>query len=325
MKASHKKLVALVAILSDQDFHDGTTLAAHFCVSRTAIWKMIKKLEAYGVEIDSVKGRGYALKTPLHLLDEKIINRQLNTKSVSLHIQESVDSTNSYLKTITPTKKIGVCLAEEQTIGRGRLKNDWYSPFGDNIYCSIRFPLEKDLSELSGLSLCIGCIVADVLGPLVPDGAIELKWPNDVYLDGKKLAGILIEIQAEAHGLCSVIIGVGINVNMSLKNTPKKRITQPWLSLQEATGDYHDRNIIAAHLIDALIDGVALFSSQGFLAYMERWDQRDYLKGKKISLRLGAKDVKGLADGVNEQGQLIIKKANGERTACASGEAFCVR
>jgi len=313
-------------LLSDGQYHDGTSLGNHLNISRAAVWKVIKKLEQYTIPLVSVKGKGYRLESPLILLNPKKIKAELRHRSVHLDILEKINSTNIYLEQfIRQNKQINVCIAETQSHGKGRLHRKWYSPFGENIYLSLLCPFEKDISELSGLSLISGLATCHALESLVrmKNQSLKIKWPNDIVIDHQKLAGILIEIQAESNGFCQVIIGIGVNVNM--RQAPNKELNQPWSSLFKVTGEFQDRNHLCAELIDTLIDYLERFSSGGWPVFTEEWKKRDVLINKTIAIQTGDKKLKGICRGVNDRGHLLLKTENHGILTVSSGDTTVLK
>lgn len=322
MKKISQSLLKLVLLLNDGAIHDGDALGVSLGVSRAAVWKMIKKLREYGVVIHSTKAKGYQLAEPLSLLQEDKIVQELYHQPVRVVCFENVTSTNDYLKVHPAYDKrlFDVCLAEMQTAGRGRLGRHWVSPFGQNIYLSCRYYVEKDISELGGLSLVAGLSVVAALTTLgIRD--VRVKWPNDVFYQGQKLAGILVEVRAETHMLSEVIIGIGMNVNMEVNAASQfTEIAQYVTSLAEMQGHYCDRNEIAVVLIKQLLSDVQLFTAEGWAAFTTRWDNVDYLNGKSISLLQGEKRLSGVARGVNENGYLLFQDQEGVSRLFSSGE-----
>ncbi len=161
-----------------------------------------------------------------------MIQQQLSTtpfnKPINIHVLDTVDSTNRFLKDLPASDDIDVCCAETQTQGRGRFGRSWHSPYGENIYCSIRWRFDCDFSKLSGSSLVVSLAVLAALKDISPE--IRIKWPNDLLWHGKKLCGSLIEVVGQSD----VVIGIGINVN-AIPND------QSWCSLYEITGQHDDR------------------------------------------------------------------------------------
>lgn len=249
------------------------------------------------------------------LLDAKKINSRLHTP-VPLEILETIGSTNDYLKECGDQKQMSICLAEMQTTGRGRMERQWHSPFGQNIYCSIRYPFQKDVSELSGLSLVIGLAICKAIdaGYSLPTPP-HVKWPNDVLVDGKKIAGTLIEINKEA-----LIIGIGVNVNMT-----EADIHQYWTSFQKLTGLYHDRNIFCAELINHVTAYLERFMQSGFNHFEKEWQERDCLFGKNLQLMCGTKKFSGIGAGINQHGHLLLKLSDGTKRGFSSGDTSLLK
>ena len=290
MKKSNKAYNKLVNILSDGQYHDGTALGESLGMSRAAVWKHIKKLESFGVSIDSIKGRGYKINEPLMLLEATTIKKQIRYRPIKVEVFEEIDSTHEYLKTFDG-KETRVCVAEKQTGGRARLNRNWFSPYAQNIYMSIRLTLDNAISELSGLSLAVGVAIAECLDEVSnTDAQAKVKWPNDVYINDKKIAGCLLDVQAEAHGQCCVIIGMGVNVNMTKGS---RTINQPWTSLAAEGKEYIDRNRIVSALVNRIIDTTDIFSEHGLAAFTKKWDARDYLKGREVEMLHHKKPLKG--------------------------------
>ncbi|WP_232058662.1 biotin--[acetyl-CoA-carboxylase] ligase [Aquicella lusitana] len=320
MKKFNPNLVKLLNILNDGQYHDGDSVGRRLGMTRSAVWKTIKKLEAYEVAIDSVKGKGYALFDPLILLETQKIKKRLNEK-VDLHLFESIASTNDYLKSIKPVKGISFCLAEQQTSGKGRLNREWYSPFGRNIYLSCLYSFQKDISELSGLSLVISLTILKTLKNYGITG-LFVKWPNDIVHGNKKIAGSLIEIQAETHGFCQAIIGVGLNVNMLGGDLP---ITQAWTSMRKILGSPVDRNELCARLINTLLADLREFEEVGFSGFVDRWSEADALANQTITLKNVREEIRGKVAGINEHGHLLLRLANGSIRAFSSGDTSIVK
>lgn len=324
MKNTNEKLVAICNILNDLNFHDGTSIGAKLNISRTAVWKWVSKLQSYGIEITKVKGKGYLLKEPLILLDSKKIETLLKSEHFIINTVESIDSTNNYLNNHNKSAIPHICIAEHQTRGRGRFSREWYSPFGKNIYFSMQYSIKQDISQLGGLSLAVGMIVCKAIEKACKlPNRLMLKWPNDITYNGKKLAGVLIEIRAEVNGNCSVIIGIGINVNMPITN--KVTFNQEWASIMQITGSPQDRNNICAILIDKLTLGIEQYLITGFKSYMPEWKKRDSLFGKMIQIQDGNEIFKGIATGVDLQGHLLINLETNIKKAFAAGEATLLK
>ncbi|PMB54879.1 Biotin-protein ligase [Coxiella-like endosymbiont] len=287
------------------------------------LWKTIKKLNSYQIPIKSLKTKRYSLIQPLTLLDKQKIISTLGKTSILLDSLEQVDSTNNFLKTVSHPNKLGICIAEMQTKGKGRFYRPWYSPFGQNIYLSLRYSFNKDISELAGLSLVCGLAVCRTIETIshlsLP---IFIKWPNDIICDNKKLAGILIEIQVETNRFCSVIIGIGLNVNM--QNDANHKINQNWTSLINLTKTYYDRNKLCTALINDLLHYIKTFEKQGLSFFQNPWQKKDYLFNKFLRLQSSQKEFQGIGAGINEQGKLILKLTDGFKKAFSSGNTTLI-
>jgi len=309
-------LLEITNFLNSKQYHTGTAIGAQLGITRSAVWKAIKKLQFYGVNIISKGKEGYFLAEPLVLLNQTLLQKKI--KNMQIEVFENITSTNDYLLSQTKTTHPRLCLAEQQTQGRGRLGRQWYSPFGRNIYLSLQYPMQKDISELAGLSLIVGLATAKTLQPYLGKEKCGVKWPNDVICQHKKLAGNLIEVQAEAHYVSQVIIGIGMNVNVQKK--AGKSIDQPWTSLLEVTGKYTDRNALAVVLVENLLSYLQRFEQQGLAPFLKEWEKLDVLFHQKISVKNLNHITQGQAQGINAHGQLLLKLPNGKVQAFSSGD-----
>lgn len=299
----------LLQILSDGDFHSGEELGTQLGVTRAAVWKQLKKLEALNIPLSSVKGKGYRLSDAIQLLNEEVIKDNISGRLDCLEVLLNTESTNSYLleKASDHMGKRYAVLAEKQESGRGRRGRTWVSPFGKNIYLSMLWSFSGGIGSLEGLSLVIAIAVERALTELGVDDA-KLKWPNDVYLNNKKLAGILLEVSGEYSGYCQVVIGIGLNINLS--EFDAKNIDQPWAQLSEHLKDT-DRNTIAAVMINHLIKAIEEFDKNGFAAFKDYWVERDAFLNKEVDLILPNLTRSGIARGVNSKGELLLETGKG--------------
>jgi len=314
----------LLRLLADGQFHSGRELSDQLGLSRTAIWNHSKELKKLGLELHAVTGKGYRLHQPLELLDADLIRSNLNRVAVNhlsrLDIHDVTDSTSGQLSSASHLGAGSgtVCLAESQTGGRGRLGRKWVSPFGRNIYLSLLWHYEVGPAELSGLSLAVGVAVMRALGK---EGAVEigLKWPNDIFWKKKKLGGVLIELMGDALGPCTVIVGIGLNVDLS--ESSAEEIDQPWTDLGKLMGGSPvSRNRVTAQLLNELLPILENFDQVGLAHYHDEWSKWDCLAEEKAILRLGKKTISGTARGIDQSGLLIFEEESGERKAYASGE-----
>lgn len=316
----NKTLLRLTDRLNDLAYHDGSSLGRELGITRAAVWKSMKKLVSYGIDVESLKGKGYRLTKPLYLLDADRIKGHLKTIQPAIHVLEKTTSTNDYLKTIKNEEHQWlVCIAETQTQGKGRWRRVWHSPFAQNIYLSLSYPLEQAVSALSGLSLVVALAAVSALESFYQLSLpLQIKWPNDVVFDQKKLGGNLIELQAESYGACHVIIGLGLNINMACADP--EVVDQPWTSLYAITGHTQDRNLLCAYVIDTLVMYLERFSRHGLSDFMAEWHSRDGLYDQSIEVHSNQKSESGIACGINEQGHLKVKNSTGLIQLFASGD-----
>ena len=315
----------IIKLLADGDFHSGTELAETLGVSRSAVWKQLNGLAAVGIGYAGVSGKGYRLNQPLELLTKEQIYPAVNPQArkwiSSLEIHDQINSTNSYLMECARNNASSglICLAEYQTDGKGRRGRQWVSPYGSNIYMSILWRFQQNgPAALSGLSLAIGVAVIRALRQHHIDN-IGLKWPNDLYSQGKKLGGILVEVSGESDGPCVAIIGLGLN--FFLPETEAENITQAWTDLTKITGQNRlPRNQITGTLLNHLLPIIASYETDGIKAYVDEWRTYDCLKNKQATLFLANQHIEGIVDGIDNNGMLLMKRQDGSVQTFASGE-----
>jgi BirA family biotin operon repressor/biotin-[acetyl-CoA-carboxylase] ligase len=314
--------LALMSLLSDGKCHTGNELGQAIGVSRSAIWKQINHLNELGIPVIHVQQKGYQLPKPLVLLNSENISSELCKlgfkKQFNIQTFTEVDSTNRYLKDLPQRSVIDICCAETQTQGKGRFGRQWYSPFGDNIYCSSRWSLQCDLGKLSGLSLITSLAVLTSLKQLHESKDIKIKWPNDVLWNGKKLCGSLIEIIAETNGSAQVIIGIGLNVNLDPASVMP--FDRPWCSLYEIYNTQFDRNLIIANLLKNIELYIDQFMSCDLNYFLNEWKQVDYLYNQETTVSQSTGSVTGIAKGINQFGQLILIDTQGNKHYLSSGD-----
>lgn len=313
----------LLNILSNGRFHSGESLGESLGITRSAVWKMIQRLQDRGIAIQSVNGKGYRIANGLSLLNEIKILQQIapefRGKLNELICFDQIDSTNDYLlKQVNPQQaRTMACFAEQQTAGKGRRSGrSWLSPYANNIYHSLLWYFEKDASELVGLSLAVAVMVARALRRFGIERQLELKWPNDILWRSQKLCGILVELLAEPHQTCAVVIGIGINTRLTIQQSLNRPITSTEDILNEPT----DRNQLAATLLNELIPGMEEFQKNGLKSFMNEWQSLDSFKGRMVRLKSSQQEIIGLARGISERGELLLEDAHGCVTNYLSGE-----
>lgn len=259
----------------------------------------------------------------MDLLDRDCILAELTEAArAALHrleVHAVLDSTNRYLMAGAQAAWPGgvVCLAEQQTAGRGRQGRNWLTPFGASLACSLLWRFAVHPAALSGLSLATGIAVARALRN-VGITEVGLKWPNDVWWQERKLGGILLE-SGGASGDFYVVAGIGINV--ALPRQEAAVIDQPWVDVQEIlAGASISRNALAAKLISELLETFLRFEQGGFADLAAEWARFDQVKGRRVSLHLPNATVTGVARGVDATGALLLETARGEVKPYIGGE-----
>ncbi|CAI1232287.1 bifunctional biotin--[acetyl-CoA-carboxylase] ligase/biotin operon repressor BirA [Serratia quinivorans] len=291
----------LISILADGDFHSGEHLGELLGMSRAAINKHIQTIREWGLDVFTVPGKGYSLPSPIQLLDVECILDQLVDKRVT--VLPVVDSTNQYLlDRITELQSGDACVAEYQQAGRGRRGRQWISPFGANLYLSMFWRLDQGPAAAMGLSLVIGIVMAEVLKDLGAQD-VRVKWPNDLYLNDRKLAGILVELTGKTGDAAQLVIGAGIN--LAMRETNANAINQGWINLQEA-GINIDRNELVATLLNELRQSLRQFEIDGLAPFIARWRALDNFIDRPVKLLIGEQQIFGIARGIDQQGALLL-------------------
>ncbi|MHC8303150.1 bifunctional biotin--[acetyl-CoA-carboxylase] ligase/biotin operon repressor BirA [Pseudomonas sp. ZS1P83] len=304
-------MLTLLKLLKDGRFHSGQALGVALGVSRSAVWKQLQHLEAdLGLSIHKVRGRGYQLAAPLTLLDSVEIRGHAPSCDWPILVFDSIDSTNAEaLRAIARGQAAPfLVLAERQTAGRGRRGRKWASPFAENIYYSLVLRIEGGMRQLEGLSLVVGLAVMQALRKLGVTGA-GLKWPNDVLVGQKKIAGILLELVGDPADVCHVVLGVGINVNMQITD----EIDQQWTSMRLESGKVFDRNHLVGELGAMLQEYLCRHQVDGFSAIQAEWEQNHLWQGRAVSLIAGVNQINGEVLGIDCQGALRLKVGGVEK------------
>ncbi|MEN9750751.1 MAG: hypothetical protein RIR23_810 [Pseudomonadota bacterium] len=305
----HNLVFKVLDVLSDGKFHSGESIAKTFDISRVSIWNAIKKAEEFGVEIYSVRGRGYKLIQPIMLLKKPSIEQVMGEIHhwFNLEIFDVMDSTNSYLmeKASLGHPHASVAATHIQTKGRGRRGRSWQSALGESLTFSLLWRFNGGAATLSGLSLAVGVAIIRSLHRFGVLSA-QLKWPNDVLVqDGpqyKKLAGILIELQGDMEGQSTAVIGIGINLNQVVfsENLPNP------VSLRQITGKSFDGKNCAQELIGKLSNRYYELKENGFNNLHSSYLEHLYKKGDAVRLKKNAAAFIATIDTVTAQGELII-------------------
>ncbi|MBB3143179.1 biotin--[acetyl-CoA-carboxylase] ligase [Halomonas organivorans] len=315
----------LIRLLSDGEFHSGEQLGERLGVSRAAVWKQLRKLEALGIPMEAVKGQGYRLAEPLELLDGATIvaglTREARRHVSRLFVEETLPSSNQFLRErFEQGAGHGeVCLVEQQSAGKGRRGRTWVTPWGRTLMLSVGWRVESGVAALEGLSLAVGVALAQVLER--HGVSPRLKWPNDVLLETEggqlgKLAGILVELSGDAAGPCELVVGMGINVDLS--EAFRAGIEQPVAAVRDQAPGL-SRNQLAVELLEALMPLLAEFEHRGFGAWKDDWNARHAFAGQEVDIVRGERREPAVAEEVDEAGNLWVMGDAG-RMRLAGGE-----
>jgi len=302
----------LLEILQDGRFHSGQELGAALGISRSAVWKHLQRLEvSLGLQLYKVPGRGYRLAESISLFDIARNTKALKQLDWGLRVMDSADSTNAEAlrMLLAGTQAPFVVLAEAQTHGRGRRGRAWVSPPAQNLYYTLALTMSGGPQRLAGLSLVVGLAVMQTLRQMGVKQA-GVKWPNDIYANGKKIAGILMELTGDPADLCHVAIGIGINVNMT---TSAVEIEQAWTSMRNETSVLVDRNELVRALSHSLHHYLRRHVEEGFGGLRAEWEACNIWHAQHCCLSTGSQQVRGLVIGVDDQGALRLKVDGQER------------
>ena len=310
----------ILNLLADGQFHSGEALAQRFKVTRATIWNAIQHAESLGVEVFSVRGRGYKLPQAIELLDENRVLAAIGAQRAWFNVQilDEVASTNTYLMQHKDSAHATCVAAHVQTHGKGRRGRTWVSQLGASLTFSLLWRFQCGAAALSGLSLAVGVALIRALNSLSVNN-VQLKWPNDVliledYTSGKnrpkKLAGILIELQGDLEGPSAAVIGIGVNLNLP-KNVLDS-IDQPAIDLANASANNINQSELLGVILRHLADVLSNFEAHGFVGLRDEWLSYHAYENKPVRMLLpNGTDVHGIVKGVADDGILLVQTALG--------------
>jgi BirA family biotin operon repressor/biotin-[acetyl-CoA-carboxylase] ligase len=304
--------------LADGQFHSGEILAQHFKVTRTTIWSAIQHAQSLGIEVFSVRGRGYKLPATVDFLNKDDVLRAIGEERAwfNLTILDEVASTNTYLmqQSAKGAAHVSCVAAHLQTNGKGRRGRTWVSHLGASLTFSLLWRFQCGAAALSGLSLAVGVALIRAFNSMGIHG-VQLKWPNDVLVfdelqQGKKLAGILIELQGDMDGPSAAVIGVGINLN--LPEQILKNIDQPATDLAHVSTKPIQQSELLGVLLKHLAEVLRQFETNGFTALREEWTRYHAYHLQAVRMLMpDSREVQGVVNSVAEDGILLVDTALG--------------
>ena len=298
----------------------GEELARRLGCSRAAVWKQIGALRRLGYRIEARRAHGYALAAAPDRLGPAELAPHLAGRWRDIRWLAETDSTQRVARELARAgaSEGTVVIAEAQTAGRGRLGRTWHSPRGVNLYCSIVLRPPLSPAAVPQVALVAGVAAAAALAE-TPGLAPRLKWPNDVLIDGRKVAGILTEMEAEVERVHHVILGIGVNLNAPRAAFPPE-LRERATSLFLATGRRVDRAAVTGRLLAALEARYGRFLEGGFEAVRAEWESYSCLTGTDVRVASAEGEMAGRVLGLDTDGALMLARPDGTSTRIVAGE-----
>jgi len=313
----------ILKFLRDKEYVSGEVLAQKLGISRVAGWKQIQKLKDMGYKITSDQNLGYCLVSRPDLLLPQEIQRGLSTNYVGKEIYyfPELKSTNIMAKEKALHGAEGISegtliVAEKQSAGKGRLGREWFSPVGGIWFSVILYP-QLSPSYISRITLMTAVAVVKAI-KICTQIKSQIKWPNDILINEKKVCGILTEMSAELDIINWVVVGIGINVNIDLWEFPED-IQENTISLKETSGKEISRVKLAQTFLQEFEKYYEILKRREFSSILKEWKLYSHTLGKKIRVDIGERIIAGEAVDINEEGSLILKKEDGELVEIISG------
>lgn len=327
MKESGVDGTILELFRSGDGLVSGAALSRLLGVSRTAVWKHVKALRANGYQIEAVPAKGYRLLSSPEVLTNLDIAAGLATKRIgsSVVCLKETESTNAVaFKMAEEGAREGtVVIADAQTAGKGRLGRIWLSPAGVNLYCSVvlRPPIAPvaacQLTFLSVVAVARAIESCTALKPLI-------KWPNDILINGKKVAGLLNEMNAETEKVNFVVLGIGVNLNVRMSDLGEGLLRHPATSLLEAGGVKVNRAEFTRTLLRELDRLYDRFLQEGEGPVRAEWLERSAIRGRSVRVSQGNREFSGVVQGVDSFGALLVQLADGTVETVLSGDVSLI-
>ncbi|HMK44130.1 MAG TPA: biotin--[acetyl-CoA-carboxylase] ligase [Dissulfurispiraceae bacterium] len=301
----------------------GAKIAQTLGITRSAVWKIISRLRAMGYEFESLPAKGYRLLTLPEFSSEEVRHSLIGLHLFmpeNIHFYQSLESTN-----ITATEFAAhgapsgtIVVAEQQVAGRGRLTRVWESPPGVNIYMSVLLRPDLALREITILTLLAGVACASALRGCC-DCTVHLKWPNDLLVGKRKLGGILTELRADPDRVQFAVIGIGINVNMRKRDMPPS-IRMVATSVSQETGQAVSRSAILSAVMHQFDKWLLILAQHGKRPILDEWQSLSSTIGKTVTIASSNRSLTGVAEGIDDDGFLIVRLPNGTLTQVHAGD-----
>ena len=320
----HQTFAKLVTTLNTHQNCNLDFVASRLQIEKIELEALISNFLEIGAPLSLVNQNEIQLTNDINLICSVAVQKKLSPLTRDnidiLPPFLTIDSTNQYLKKTKAefTGKWRLCLSEHQSIGRGRQGKKWISPFASNVYMSLHCQIAIPLLQIGGVSLMVGLSVIKALRGFGVKG-LKIKWPNDIYWKGKKLAGILIESTKLTDGCAELILGIGVNNAM-----PKeygKDIDQQWVDLSFILNRKVSRNSLIAEIVNHLVENIKIYEQSDLDSVLREWTEIDYLFNKNISVKsVNGSELFGIAVGINARGELLCKNSQNEEIAIHAGD-----
>ena len=298
----------LAFLRAGEDAVSGDYISSRLAISRTAVWKYMKQLERLGYVIERAKGRGYRLMAAPDRVYPWEIARHCHGSVIGREIvyHDSIDSTNTAaFKIALNDSKDGTCvIAETQRTGRGRLQRKWASPYGKNLYVSVILRPRLHPLHSYPVTFLSSLAVSDTLFSLGLKPT--LKWPNDVLVNGKKICGTLLELSTEAEMIRFVVVGIGLNVNMTKRDLPAE-VRPKATSLLLETKKHYERAAVCGIVLDNLEVYYRVLQERGVEEICRLWEDRARIRGIEMEVSQMDSTFRGISEGIDRYGALLLR------------------
>lgn len=310
----------LFLLRDSKDYVSGEDISKKLNISRTAVWKHIEVLRQEGYVIDSLPRKGYKIVSVPDILYPWEIKKDLDTQVFGreIHHFQSVPSTNNVAKELAEdgAAEGTVIIAEEQTQGRGRMDRTWHSPAG-GIWMSVI--LRPDLPPYRVQDITLVAAVAVVNAIKVSTGLDPMiKWPNDIYMGGRKVCGILTEMKGEADKVHYVVVGIGLNVNNDFAEAENDLQTAG--SLKGIAHKQLDRKELVREILSCFEKNFSIYCREGLASILDLWRHNNITLGRNVILKIGDREFSGIAVDITSEGGLLLRDKQGRTKAFYSGE-----
>ncbi|WP_336882662.1 biotin--[acetyl-CoA-carboxylase] ligase [Priestia koreensis] len=314
MQSAMRRKLLEIFTNAETDYVSGQMISEQLNCSRTAVWKHIEDLRSEGYELEAVRKKGYRIiRVPNKVTSNELL-LGLHTKRMGHHVhyEESVESTQKIAHRLAQEDAVEgtVVVAEEQTSGRGRLERVWYSPKYTGVWMSIILRPTVPPQQAPQLTLLAAVAIVQAIEEIT-DLSPDIKWPNDILINGKKLVGILTEMQADVERVHSVIVGIGINVNQQASDFAPN-IQKIATSLSIESGQEINRAELMQTIFLKLEKLYDDYLTHGFKVVKLLWESYAVTIGKQIVARTLRETIEGTAKGITDDGTLLLEDLHGK-------------